>query len=33
MIICSGPSRIGEGQELSAMSFEAAKAVKSMESM
>jgi len=30
MIICSGPSRIGEGQELSAMSFEAAKAVKSM---
>ncbi len=30
MILCSGPSRIGEGQELSAMSFEAADAVKSL---
>jgi carbamoyl-phosphate synthase large subunit len=30
MIICSGPSRIGEGQELSAMSFESANAVKSL---
>ncbi len=30
MIICSGPSRIGEGQELSAMSFEAVNAVKSL---
>jgi carbamoyl-phosphate synthase large subunit len=30
IIICSGPSRIGEGQELSAMGFEAANAVKSL---
>jgi carbamoyl-phosphate synthase large subunit len=30
IIICSGPSRIGEGQELSAMSFEAADAAKSL---
>ena len=30
IIICSGPSRIGEGQELSTMSFEAANTVKSL---